>query len=99
MNVTEYLLTCASEECNETAQRISKAIRFSMEEIQPGQDMTNGDRIMEEFYDLIAVIEKLQNQNVLPIWGEDRIAFHKAAKWIKIQKFLNYAKQIGTVTE
>jgi hypothetical protein len=39
MTRDEHLMTIAMEECAEVAQRVSKAVRFGMEEIQPGQPL------------------------------------------------------------
>jgi hypothetical protein len=55
MNRKEHLLTCLAEECAEVSQRVSKALRFGMDEIQSGQGMTNADRIAEELHDLMSV--------------------------------------------
>jgi hypothetical protein len=62
MTKTENLLTILAEECAETAQRVSKAIRFTLDEIQPNQeeDLTNAERIVYEFNDIVAVMEVLQ---------------------------------------
>ena len=46
------LMVIAMEECAEVAQRISKAIRFGLDEVQLGQGLTNLDRVAEEFGDL-----------------------------------------------
>jgi hypothetical protein len=37
MTRQEMLLTIVAEECNETPQRVSKAIRFGLDEIEAGQ--------------------------------------------------------------
>jgi NTP pyrophosphatase (non-canonical NTP hydrolase) len=57
MTRTEHLLSITAEECAEVAQRVTKAMRFGLTEIQPGQPFTNADRIMAEFNDLQAMIE------------------------------------------
>jgi hypothetical protein len=97
MNISEHLLTIVSEECVETAHRVSKALRFSVNEVQPGQPFNNGDRIMEEFYDLVAAIERCQKENILPMWGDELIAYHKDKKKLAIEKFLKYSKEVGTL--
>lgn len=55
MNTIEHYLTVLSEECAETVQRASKAIRFGLQEIQPGQNETNKRRLEREFSEIIAV--------------------------------------------
>lgn len=51
MNTTEHLLTIVSKECNEVAQRVSKALRFGLREVEPGQEQNNLARIIYEFND------------------------------------------------
>lgn len=90
MNRTEYLLTCLAEECAEVAQRASKAIRFGLTEIQPGQSEDNTRRIEKEYAELIAVADLLK-LNV----SESDIA----AKKEKLKKYMDYSRKIGTLTE
>lgn len=63
MNLSENLLTILIEECNETAQRATKALRFGLTEVQPGQDKTNAERIVYEFNDIVAVMELLRKRS------------------------------------
>lgn len=103
MNEVEHLLCVTQEECNEIieaacrlAQRASKALRFGLEEVQPGQEATNAQRVVIEFYDLTATIEVLIEQGKLP-----RMNLHEllAVKRRKIEQFLAYSRQRGTLTE
>lgn len=94
MTRNENLLTILSEECVETAQRVSKALRFTLEEIQPEQELTNAQRIVYEFNDILAVMEILQEEGVFDK-VIDRDAIDK--KKIKVAKYLNYSIEIGTV--
>ena len=72
MTEQEYYLICLIEECAEVAQRCSKALRFSLEEVQPGQALSNADRILQEYYDLKSMIKMLQSEGHLPIWSKER---------------------------
>jgi NTP pyrophosphatase (non-canonical NTP hydrolase) len=90
MNELEHLLTVLTEECAEVAQRACKAARFGMTEIQPGQAEDNKRRLERELADLMATAELLG----LIIRDED-----KAAKIEKLKKFMNYSREIGTLTE
>jgi NTP pyrophosphatase (non-canonical NTP hydrolase) len=49
------ILTILIEECMEVSQRGTKALRFGLEEVQPGQDLSNMQRISDEIGDLFAV--------------------------------------------
>lgn len=94
MNETEHLLTIVMEECCEIGQRASKAKRFGVNEIQPGQDLTNAQRLMGEVADLIGVIEMLQDRDLVPHLDEKAIA----AKKVKVIHFLEYSREQGTLT-
>jgi hypothetical protein len=94
MTRTEYLLTCLAEECMETAQRASKAIRFSPTEIQPEQELTNAQRIVYEFNDIYAVMEILRDEGVIEkVMDRDAIELKKS----KLEKYYAYARECGTV--
>ncbi len=77
----------------EVAQRASKALRFSLDEIQPEQALTNAERIMVEFDDLRAVVYMLQQRALLPSTSDTRLL----AKVEKVERFLRYSEQCGTL--
>lgn len=91
MTRQDHLMAQAMEECAELAQRVSKAMRFGMEESQPGQSFTNRERIIAEYNDLVAVMDmagfplQVINGNTLD------------AKQEKVEKYLAYASVCGTV--
>lgn len=92
MNRTEHLLWVLAEECAEVAQRASKAARFGLDEVQPGQELTNEERLWQEMCDLCAVGEMLitlRGQG-----GLNRVAVD--AKKEKVEKFLLYSAECGT---
>jgi hypothetical protein len=89
MNRQEHLMTIAMEECAEVAQRISKALRFGMEEVQPGQGLTNRDRIRQEYSDLASALEMLGIGAPLGKWMDEKRA--------KVETFLRYSEQCGTL--
>jgi len=64
MNRNEHLLVILAEECAEIAKETSKAIRFGMDEVMPGQALNNRQRILRELNDLWAVVEMLKLQVV-----------------------------------
>jgi hypothetical protein len=88
MKKTEYLLVVLAEEGAEVAQRASKAIRFGLLEVQPGQEETNVRRLERELADVMATAELLG----LKVRDED-----KAAKREKLKKYMGYSQQIGTL--
>lgn len=96
MTRIEHLLTILGEECAEIAQRASKAARFTPAEIQPGQELTNAERIMYEYKDLQAVMEMLEDEGVLPsIWARDVAAIE--AKKGKVERYLLHSAVCGAL--
>lgn len=100
MNKQEHLMTIAMEECNEVAQRISKAIRFGMEEVQDNDDgqnpdgLTNRQRIYEEYYDLRAVLGMIG----IDAWDRSiRSEVVEQKKCTKVEKYLVYSESMGTL--
>lgn len=91
MTEREHLLTILAEECAEVAQRASKALRFGDDEIQPGQQLTNLERIIDEVIDVVAVLSMLGIETYeFSITGVLR-------KKAKVRKYLDYAEQCGTL--
>src|SRR5690349_25006079 len=98
MTRKEHLLIIAMEECNEVAQRISKALRFGLTEVQPDQEMNNVERINQEFNDLKAVMELLQSEEHINFRQSiEAERFQIEAKKIKIEKYLKYSESVGTL--
>lgn len=95
MKRIEHLLTILSEECNETGQRASKALRFGIQEIQPGghQTLTNAERIRGEFAHVLGVYEMLTTEGGLTF----PTALEIEAKKIRIEKYLHRSRECGTL--
>ena len=89
MNRIEHLLTILAEECAEVAKETSKAIRFGMNEVMPGQPLTNRERVLKELQDLWAAVEMLDLQQV------DREAIDRKKE--KVLKYMEYSRQCGTL--
>lgn len=96
------LLTILAEECAEVAQRVSKAIRFGLKEVQEGQSLTNEQRIIYEMNDLFAVFKMLEKDGSI----EGQSAFEeeeaREKKIAKVEKYLTYSAKtysakIGTM--
>lgn len=99
MNRTEYLLTQAASECNEVAHRITKALHFGLDEKQPGQSLSKAERIVGEFVELAAVMQMLEDESLIdfPV-GHERNALAEQ-KRRRVEHFMAYARECGTVTE
>lgn len=99
MTRTEHLLVILMEECNEVAQRASKALRFGLREVEPGQELSNAERINLEYMDLITIMEILTNEDILPWISSPKLQQHVAAKSQKVEKFLVYSGECGTLQD
>lgn len=96
MTRVEYLLTCLAEECCEVGQRVSKALRFGLKEVQSGQTLTNAERIEIELVDLVTIAKILTREN----FRSDLDYFELEDKKLKnLEKYMKYAKRMGTVDE
>lgn len=97
MTREQHLLIRAMEECNELAQRISKALVFGLDEnqVNPEQNpenLNNRDRIYFEYYDLRAVL----GMAGIDAWdASDRARKAENAKRRKVEKYLQYSKELG----
>lgn len=99
MNRTEYLLIQAASECNEVAHRATKALHFGLNEVEPGQSLTNAQRIVEEFVDLLGVMSMLEDQGLIQIPVGAELFSSIAAKKAKVEKFMRFAaEKCGTIT-
>jgi hypothetical protein len=97
-----HLLSILAEECCEVGQRVSKALRFGLEEVQKHaganpEQLDNANRIMQEFCDLLGAMEKLHEEGVLPLWPEQEMMDRIRAKKEKIDKYLSIAQDAGAL--
>ncbi len=95
MTRDEHLYTIAGEEAVEIAQRCSKAVRFGGAEVQPGQTLDNRTRILQEYADLVGVLEML-GFSVGP-GPLDPLRPWVDAKKLKVEQFLRYSEECGTL--
>lgn len=94
MTREQLLLTMLMEECNETAQRASKAIRFGLDEVQDGQMLNNAQRIVYEFNDIFAVMEiLLADKHISKIIDFKAIMIKRE----KIESWLKYSGECGVL--
>lgn len=97
MNRTEHLLTILAEECAEVAQRAAKALRFGLEEVQPGQEATNAERLLAELVDLDAVIGLCVEEGLIDDPHEQESSYER--KLEKVERFLRYSVECGTLDD
>ena len=111
MNRIEHLMTIGTEECVEVAQRLTKAQRFGLEQIQQDADdmpeqnparLTNAARIVAEFYQLVAVLDMLGLLDT--VHAGDVVSVFVPAPAIatkreKVERYLRRSAACGTFTE
>lgn len=97
MTREEHLLLCLAEECAEVAQRVSKALRFGLSEVQADQPFNNAERIVEELHDLLSVAAILGREGILdnPTMVMPDTVQRKLAK---IEKYFAISREHGTLS-
>lgn len=93
---TQHLLCLLAEECAEVSHRVSKALRFGLAEIQPGQALTNAQQIAHEIQDVLAVIEMLEAEDALQRPADTHAIERKKAK---VEQFMWYAVNCGELED
>lgn len=81
------------EECAEVAQRASKALRFGLDEVQQGKDLSNEQLIVEELRDLEVTRLMLEEDGLDFRWLSD-VGFSQA-KRSKILRWMEYSRERG----
>ena len=79
------ILTILAEECAEVIQRAAKLIRFGRDEIQPGQPLTNRQRLSQELGEVQGLVWMAAE---LELVSQADIARHAVLKEDKVRKFL-----------
>ncbi len=92
MNREEHLLTILAEECGETIQVASKALRFGLNDGYPDQEITNAEDLVNEFNDILAVMEILLKEGfIYQLMDREKIEMKKE----KVEKYMEYSKKVG----
>jgi len=99
MTTKEALFLRVMEECNEVSQRASKILNFGLQEQQSAEHNTNEVRFWQEYFDLVAVMEMLVEKGIINELHTSEIEELKKTKKEKVEKFLDYSRSIGTVSD
>lgn len=89
----QHILSTLAEECAEVAQRISKALRFGLNEVQPGQLLDNAERITIEVNDVLGMIDMAVARGIIPL--PDLQAAER--KQSQVLRFMDYAREQGAL--
>lgn len=95
LNREQYILTLIQEECAELSQRASKALRFGLYEVQPGQELDNWERLRGEFVDLWTSVCLLDRLLVNFDYDHDDVG----AKINKIKKYMKISVDRGILED
>lgn len=76
----DEVMNILSEECAEVIQAVSKINRFGMDNYKPGKPKTNREHLEEELGDLMAMIDILQEMDVVSYANIERAAEAKHEK-------------------
>lgn len=86
----EKLFVKLIEECSEVSKDCCKALTFGLNDKEPGQELTNKEKIFNEFNDLVAVMDMLKEEQVFKHLFDHELIKKKK---IKVNKYLNYDKK------
>lgn len=88
----DHLLSTLAEECAEVIQRVTKAQRWGLYEVQAGQEFNNAQRIRQELNDVRAVIDMLYHDHGLNLARDNEQVLLKRDN---VRHFMRYAREIG----
>jgi NTP pyrophosphatase (non-canonical NTP hydrolase) len=86
-NREREVMNILSEECAEVIQAVSKCHRFGLDNVKPGKPKTNREHLEEELGDLLAMIDILQEMDVVSWTNIERAQeakIEKLKKWSTI---------------
>lgn len=95
MTNDEHTLVLLMEECAEAAQRASKQLRFGRDEVQPGQDETNAQRLRFELNDVLYCIYMLEQSGQIPVATAADIVAHGERKQAKVERMMALSRSQG----
>lgn len=100
MTQEEYLLVCLMEECSEISQAAAKALRFGLEDTHPERvDKTNELELLTEFYQLLTVMDMLQENGKIKNFSPTEIQEIKDKKKSKLIEYMSYSQDKGKLIE
>lgn len=89
MSEMEYLLATTAEEGAEVIQAATKAIRFGLQNHHPDRpEATNEAELLTEVYQLVAVVEMLQERGLVKTLPAEVIEGIKATKKEKVSFYM-----------
>lgn len=97
MNRLEFLLIKVAEEASEIAQIALKTAQFGLEEVKPGQSLTNRERMYHELDDLNAMVALLNKEFNFEY---EPSSTRQLIKIVKVEDYYQYSRdKCGTIQE
>lgn len=98
MREIENLCVVAMEECAELQQALSKSLRFGFDNYNPDTpEKTNKVDILNEYYQLMGVMEMLIDSGEIGRFSQEDIDSVKLRKRCKVYDYKELSKAIGTI--
>jgi NTP pyrophosphatase (non-canonical NTP hydrolase) len=88
-NKTKEILDITQEECAEVIVAISKISRFGIDHYKPGKPLTNRQHLEEEVGDLLAMIDLMEQFNVIDM---ATVNYARTAKIEKLKQWSSIFK-------
>jgi len=92
MNRLAHLLACVGEEAGEISQAVGKAQRFGLLDTNPSSKNSNWDDLLNEYHDMVAVIEMLCDEFGSVVYLVDRERVDRKKQ--RVEKWMIYAEQV-----
>jgi NTP pyrophosphatase (non-canonical NTP hydrolase) len=96
MTKEQWLLVKLIEECGEVTHECTKALTYGLDHTNPHNDRKNIDNLINGLNDVIGVLKILAEYHTIPSGPDDVKVCQKIAK---INKSMDYAKELGVITE
>lgn len=91
----DLLLDLLMEECAEVIQRASKQLRFGRDEVQPGQQAANHERLRDEILDVLCAVRAIERAGQIEKIMQHQVTRHEKDRWPKVAAMLALSKAQG----
>lgn len=96
MDREQHLLLKLMEEAAEVAHIASKTIQFGFDEVRPGQNQTNGERLCDEIQDFDTIVDMLNAECKL---GFKKDYIKAIKKQGKVAKYSMLSEELGRLEQ
>lgn len=93
MTRQEHLLIILAEECSEVIKEVSKALRFGLNDKEPGQSYTNAERITLELSELRGVQELCEREGLIDLG----MLYDCEEKKKRVEEYMKVSFNCGTL--